>query len=173
LPFDIYCPEFETIDTPLGSFLPLEALLVATYEEFEVSRGVFTVLTELASLVPLYGSVCRPQQTDGLLVPGTESAGFRLNSIIPVSGRLYVDIGWQSPGQKYVFHTCICAFRPLPQGRIDTGCWESHAVIGVARLLARELRRRVPGSPAKMFSSSGWKVLQERASNEFHVDVLP
>jgi hypothetical protein len=172
LPFDVQCSRYQVVDTPRGTFLPMEALLVALYTRYQVARAIRPVLAELASLVTLYNSVQCPLAGKGLLVPRAECRGFQLRTIIRTGGRAYAEIGWQPTGQDSVFHTCLCAFRLIQNGRNDAGQWNAHGVIGVAQLLASELHRLVPGAPDKLFTPSGRMMLRGQISPSHQAVVV-
>jgi hypothetical protein len=161
LPFDLACSQYQVVESPLGTYLPLESLLVGLYRKYEPARCIFSVLSELASLLPLHNSVLLPDA--GLLVPQAELREFRLNTLILERGCLYAEIGWRPANEIYLFHTSICAFRATRDGGIDAGHWKPPVLVGVAELLANKLRQLVPGAPETLFTSLGRSLLQDRA----------
>jgi hypothetical protein len=164
LPFDIECSEYPVIETPLGTYLPLEALLSGLYSRFEISRSIFVVLAELTELVSLSGCVRRPIGISGLLIPEAEQKGFLLNSVFRESERIFAEIGWQHPLQEYVFHTCLCGFSSKRIERGEPGIWTAAGVIGVNQPLSRELRNIAPGSPSSLFTPLGQSFLKSHSS---------
>lgn len=161
VPFDFACSEYQVVETRLGTFLPLDALLAALFTRYQLARSVFAILDELASLVPLEARANYSEDAGGFLMPEVESKGFKLQNVIRDGDRLYAEIGWRPCGRRYAFHTSICQFQYTADGRIHGGQWKPHGVIGVAQLLARELRRLVPGGPENLFSLQGWECLQK------------
>ena len=51
------CQEYQAIETPAGTFLPLDALLAALYRSCEIARPLRALLNELAALVPIHNLV--------------------------------------------------------------------------------------------------------------------
>ena len=163
LPFDLECSEPQVVDTPNGTYLPLEALLSQLYSSYEVGRSIFAVLTELAELMPLSGSVRRPIAAPGLLIPEAEQKGFVLNSVVRNGKQIFAEIGWRPPNQGYVFHTCICDFAHGQAQNGDEGTWKPTCLTGVHQPLARELRVLAPGKPGTLFTPYGLRVVQDHS----------
>jgi hypothetical protein len=160
LPLDLECSAYQVLQTPIGIFLPLEALLAALYTRFDIGRSILRVLTELASLVPLESPTRRPVLGEGSLVATAEATGFRLNAVVWDGVRLYPEICWQVPGHATRFHACLCIFEGDRNVGLGQGIWQPPSVIGVAPLLARELHRVAPGAAKEVFSAAGWARLQ-------------
>lgn len=155
LPFDLECPEYQVMRSSDGILLPLESLLAALYDRFEIYRSVSRVLSELASLVSLHHPVRRPITACGLLSPKAETAGFRLNTILREGRIIYANIAWQTQTGFSRFHACVCKFQQDENGALNDGVWQPATIPGVAPLLRRELRRLEPGAPERLFSAPG------------------
>lgn len=160
LPFALECSDYQVIETAQGTYLPLEALLSGLYAKYQVGRSIFVVLAELAELVSLSGSVRHPIARPGLLIPQLEQKGFLLNSVFRDGQRIVAEIGWRSPHQEYLFHTCLCEFGCRNIGHGNTGAWKPTSLIGVHQPLARELHRLAPGTPDTLLTSAGRDFLQ-------------
>ncbi len=171
LPFDLECSEHYVVETRLGVYLPAEALLAELYSRFQVTRSVFGVLSELAGLVALSGSVRCPIATPGLLIPQAERKGFVLNSVTGQGDRVFAEIGWRPSVQRYVFHTCVCEFVCSPVGHYDAGIWRAPTLIGVHGPLLLELRHLVCGNPDTMFTPSGRSLIAAQSSTAVAVTV--
>ena len=164
LPFDLECSEYQVVETPLGIYLPVEALLSELYSKYPFGRSVFIVLAELAELLPLNGSVCRLVETQGFLIPEAEQTGFILTSVVRKDERVVAEIGWRPPRHEYVFHTCLCDFQSSLIESGDAGAWKPSSLIGIHQPLSQELRRLVTSSPNAIFTPVGRKLLQDRSS---------
>jgi hypothetical protein len=161
LPCSVRCQEFQAVDTPAESFVPLEALLVTIYQSGLVSRRIFDVLAELSALVPLRSSVVNPlNDAADLLLPGIEKRGFRVTNVVADEDKVFVDIGWYPEPNSTPFHTCICAFAHTA-GKLSEGEWIPSPMIGVHQLLVTELRRIATGDPGKAITAKGRQYLQE------------
>jgi hypothetical protein len=154
------CQEYQAIDTPEGTFLPLEALLVELYRTCEFHRPLFGLLNEFAAIVPLHGTVTNPITVTGLLATKAEARGFRLNALFHEPGITYAQIGWEPECRQIRLHVCLASFRPEPARRLHVGKWMAHGEIGVSQLLASELHRFVAGAPADILSEDGLRLLQ-------------
>jgi hypothetical protein len=165
----VRCQEFQAVDTPEGSFVPLEALVVSLYQNGLVSRPICDVLAELSALVPLRSSVSNPpKDAEGLLLPRIEQEGFRITNVIADEDKLYVDIGWYPAPNKFTpYHTCICAFGH-EGGKLSEGEWIATRMIGVHQLLATELRGLATGDPGRALTEKGRRYLQESTATENH-----
>lgn len=161
IPCNVRCQEFQVVDTPAGSYVPLDALLVTLYQNGFVSRSIFGVLAELAALVPLHSFVSNPpKDAEGLLLPSIEQKGFRITNVIPEEDKIFVDIGWYPEPKSAPFHTCICAFAHTA-GKLAEGEWLTSPMIGVHQLLATELRRMATGDLGKALTEKGRQYLEE------------
>ena len=163
LPFALECSEHQVVETALGVYLPLEALLSELYARYQVGRSIFVVLAELAELMPLSGSVRHPIARPGLLIPQVEQKGFVLNSVFRERERIVSEIGWRPPHQEYVFHTCLCEFGCRNIGDGNKGVWKPTSLIGVHQPLARELHRLVPGAPGTLLTCIGRDFLETQS----------
>lgn len=164
LPFDLECSEHQVLETAAGVYLPAEALLSQLYSRYCVERSIFVVLTELAGLTPLNGSVRCPIAEPGLLIPQVEQRGFILNSVIHDADRIYAEIGWRPVVNENVFHTCICEFACAQSGDDHAGVWVGPSLIGVHEPLSRALRHLVPGPPGTLFTPLGLNLLRDHRS---------
>lgn len=96
-------------------FLPLEAFLVGLYRYYQVARPIFTVLTELASVVPLQYNVSRAEFVPGCLVSVLEERGFRVATVAKDDVERLVEIAWLSQppdGRGTPFHVCVMRVGP-------------------------------------------------------------
>lgn len=150
------CHSFQVVQRAATTYLPLEALLLQLYRTWNVPRHIFTVLGEVASLVPLHSSVSRPITKMGLLVAPAEAQGFRLNTVISHDGELFSEIAWQPNSQACRFHVCICRFEA---GKLDSGYWQKPGLLGVSQLLAQPLRQLIGGPPCGLFTAAGKQLL--------------
>ena len=151
------CPEYQVVTTPRGLFLPVESLLFQLHQVYEVQRSIFSVLGDLALLVPLHGTVSKPILTKGLLVAEAEQRGFRLNTLLRTDNKLVAEIVWAPSDQTYRFHVCLCSF---PDGSPEPGTWVEPGMIGISQLLRGALRHMIPGPPASLLSAAGSSILK-------------
>jgi hypothetical protein len=162
LPFPIECPKFQVLESADRILVPLESILVGLFNHHVVNRSIFQILTELSWLVPLHLPVTQQITTEGLLLPGLENQGFRLNAVLCDSDAAYAEIVWQVAGYASRFHAGICGF-PRSLG-IDRGVWQVPKVQGVGQLLLAEMRKLADGRPGEVFSPSGRQLLLSRLS---------
>ena len=174
VPISFDCSELHVIGTPQGTFVSLEAVLFALYDQRLVSRPIVEVLRDLADHVTFYSYASTTVTGEGLLAPEAESRGFQLWSIIPTYGTVNVitgestsfsqefsaGIGWR-PGNKgcYLFAGAVlCTFSA--GSKAPPRCvWASNCHPGVAPLLEQELRRIVPGEPINLFTAGGLETI--------------
>lgn len=160
LAIPIECPHDHTVTSKQGAFVPLEAVLLGLYRNYQIERSVFAVLGELAALVRLHGTVSKPIPGSGFLNPKAEERGFRLNTVIRASSRLVGEIVWEPPTQNYRFHVCLCSFGT--GGQPGKGKWVKSSVVGVSLLLHDELRRICSDPPISPLASAGVLLLSTR-----------
>jgi hypothetical protein len=158
-PCCLRCYPCQIVQSAGTTYLPLEALILQLYRTCNVRRPIFTVLADLASLVPLHSSVSRPVTDTGLLVAPAEAQGFRLNTVLCRDHELFTEIAWQPNSQSCRFHVCICRFE---SGNIDSGCWKPPGLLGVSQLLADPLHQL--GRPATLFTPAGCQLLLAQLS---------
>ena len=163
LPCDIECLLYQAIDTPEGTFIPLDALLLALYRNSLISRTIFQLLNELAAVVPLRNSVTSPISTKGLLSTEAEARGFRLNAAFEEAGLIYAQIGWEAECSPTRFHVCAAVFRSKPNLSLDEGKWIAQQDVGASQILSDELHRLVPGKPSNLLKKAGLQFLQTQA----------
>jgi len=160
LPCHIECPAYQVARGPDGEYLPLDALLGKMLRTRAITRPVFRVLNDLASAVPLDTGITRPITAQGLLVAEAETHGFRLNSAFEDAGQIYAQIAWEPDCRPARFHTCAAAFSRKPGGKLGAGHWLNQRETGVARALAEEFHRLLPGTPSLLFSDTGVHFLE-------------
>lgn len=151
LPFSLECPSHQIIQEADEPFAPMESLLVGLYKRFDVRRSIFEALAEIASLVPLHGSVAQPILRRGLLLDQIEQRGFRLNALFHDAEATIAEITWQAPQNGYRFHVCLCAYAP----NSDEGEWMKSSIIAVSQLLSDELQQISQGAPAAILAPAG------------------
>jgi len=161
LPFDVECSPSQIVEIASGTFLPMDALLKELYTNYKVDRPIFASLAEMASLVPLPNPKGHKSVLSQLLVPDAENRGFLVTEVGRDRDRIYVEFGWRSVGQEYVFYAGTCAFDHASDGKLDSGHWIPHGAIGVAQLLSADLRRMARGTPYRLFNSGGRIFLKE------------
>jgi hypothetical protein len=155
LPCDMECQEYQAIETPEGSFLPLDGLLAALYVSCEISRPAFQALNDLASALPLDGTLTNTIATKGLLASEAEARGFRLNAVFQESEMIYAHIAWEPESRSTRFHVCLATFQPGHTLKLGAAKWMVQREIGVSKILAEELHRLVPGNPTDLLSEAG------------------
>ena len=151
LSFSVECPEYQILEGPQGPFAPLESLLVALYRRFDVHRSIFEVLAEIASSIPLPGTVTKPVLANGLLTQEAEARGFRLNMVVHCDDQVLAQIAWKPRDNEYRFHVASCEFGPNNR----EGKWIKPRVIGASELLSGELRQIAQGPPCSILSAAG------------------
>ena len=163
LPCDVECLDYQAIVTSEGTILPLDSLLLALYRNCVISRTIFQLLNELATVVPLSNSLTSPIPTKGLLATEAEARGFRLNAVFQELGLIYAQIAWEAECSPTRFHVCTAAFRSKPCQSLDEGKWIAQQDVGVSQVLSDELHRLVPGKPYNLFRKEGLRFLQTQA----------
>lgn len=154
IPCDVVCPEHQILEAPGGTYLPLEAVLVALYRKHAVLRNIREVLRELGEFVSLQNSIRDHVAKDGLLLPTLEKSGFRIVNVLREGDEVLAEIGWSPTGSSNIFHTANCMFK-VQAGAVTEDCWiKSVGETGVAGLLAQELHTAFPGQPRELITSS-------------------
>jgi hypothetical protein len=162
LPCDMECQENQVSETFEGTFLPLDALLAARYGAGTISRPVFSVLNELAALVPLQETVTNRITQTGLLLAEADKRGFRLNAVFQEAGLFYAQIGWEPDCLPTRLHVCLASFRPGSAQNLQEVQWMLGHEVGISEVLSGELRRLVPGNAIDLFSQAGADFLATR-----------
>ena len=151
LPFSMKCPQYHLIQGSQSGFAQFESLLVGLYRRFDVRRSICEVLAEIASSIPLPGSVGKPVLANGLLTQEAEARGFRLNMAVRCDDQVLAQIAWKPRDNEYRFH--VASFEFGPSNR--EGKWIKPRVIGVSELLSGELRQFAQGPPCSILSAAG------------------
>jgi hypothetical protein len=161
LPFHMECMDHQVVGVSGQNYLPLDALLAALYRSRHVCRPIYQILNELAGVIPLYSQVTNQTVVRDVLSPELESNGFRLNAIYRQPHQMHVQIAWQPESCSARLHVCTVNFLLDHGGLPNSGKWIPLRQIGVCQILAKELRRLVPGTPANLFSCAGSQLLGE------------
>lgn len=101
-----------------------------------------------------------PIETKGLLTAELEAQGFRLNTIFEEPKLTYLHIAWEPKCRLTKFHVRTAVFDRRGRQINDKGYWIPQREIGVPQVLANELHRMMPGSPAELLSESGINYLE-------------
>ena len=161
LPLDIECLDHQVVDVFGQTHLPLDALLAVLYRSRHVCRPIYQILNELAGVIPLHSQVTNQTVVRDALSPELEANGFRLNAIYRQPHQMHVQIAWQPESCSARLHVCTVNFLLDHGGLPNSGKWIPLRQIGVCQILAKELRRLVPGTPANLFSCAGSQLLGE------------
>lgn len=160
IPCDVQCAEADTVDTPAGAMLPVEAVLCALHSQGRTQRSVFEVLRELSANVRLCGGdVLHPTPSpEGMLRQDIEGAGFRLTTALAdeETDEILTDIGWHPTIESPALHAAVITY---PYDAESHPRWLSPPTPGVAQLLTTELQRLAP-NPQDIFTAKGHAYLQ-------------
>lgn len=154
LPCDVVCTDSHVVETPKDTLVPFESVLVKIYRTTEVGRSIRGVLDDLADLITLNSRVKNHIPGSGLLIPAIEKEGFRIVHSIRHQDEILTELCWLAKNTTS-FHAGNWRFK-MGRDKIVTCSWVApQGDVGVATLLADELRKLFPGHPDTLLTSKG------------------
>ncbi len=156
LPCEVSYLSCFSVQTGRRTFVPLESLIVALYENLSIVREPSQLFTELGVTLDFWRNPLPRRLT---LIPDLASRGFGAIGVRSSGRRLCLEIEWDSsvdPNRRgLAFDVAAVEFRPRPDGTLGPGKWYELRECFAGTLFFKQLRKIVNCQPIELFTEAG------------------
>lgn len=161
LPCEVQYRLFYAAETRIGTFVPLNAVLVSMFQQFKINRTAADILNDLSATVALEFHHARKP---ALLCDFLQDEGFGLSWIQFYGRRVNTVICWCPPNERGKTSeggilVSWMDFRPKPDGTLGNGVWVEPFKDSISHALHREFHSRFKHRPLEILSDQGKKAL--------------